>query len=302
MNKPAATTTEGLVIASFGARLLVENDHGEVITCHGKKKFGRLVPGDRVGFRTASNNDCTVSELKERQTILARPDMNGRKKLIAANIDQMFIITAPVPSFSTGLVDRYLITAETLHITPIILFNKIDTLSDNELADYEKKLDVYRDIGYQVILTSCRQRHGLDALLRQLDQHLSIFVGQSGVGKSSLINEILPDVQARVGDISEATNKGKHTTTTAWLYHLTNGSGSVIDSPGIREFGLWESSPQQVAEGFREFRPFAEQCRFRDCLHTNEPACGVKQAVKEGKISAVRYDSYLRILQSLEEV
>ena len=291
----------GLVVANFGATLVVEDAERELHRCAGRRKLGPVVCGDRVHWQPGEHQDCMISELEPRHSELVRPDKNGRKKIIAANIDQILIMTAPGLEFSTGLIDRYLITAEAIGIHPLIVFNKIDLLGESQLLEFKQQLAPYEQLDYPVIFTSTMTAHGLDDLLPLLRQKTSIFVGKSGVGKSSLINLLLPDAAARVGEISAATGKGIHTTTTAWLYHLPDNQGEVIDSPGIREFGLWQITPSQVASGFREFRDYAEQCRFRDCLHRSEPGCAVNKAVQDGEISPHRYQSYLRILTSLEE-
>jgi ribosome biogenesis GTPase len=297
----STATLPGLVVANFGAKLVVEDTNGELHRCAGRRKLGPVVCGDRVQWKAGKHQDCAVTDLQDRHSELARPDKNGRKKTIAANIDQILIMTAPGPEFSTGLIDRYLITAESVGIQPLIVFNKIDLLNKQQLIEIKQQLVAYEKLDYPVIYTSTTTAHGLDALLPLLLDKTSIFVGKSGVGKSSLINLILPDAAARVGEISQATGKGTHTTTTAWLYHLPGNKGDVIDSPGIREFGLWQITPPQVATGFREFRNYTEQCRFRNCLHRGEPGCAVADAVKRGKISERRYASYQRILNSLEE-
>ena len=291
----------GLVVANFGATLIVEDRNGVLNRCTGRRKLGSLVCGDHVRWQGGNHQDCAVIELEQRQSELARPDKNGRKKTIAANIDQFLIMTSPGAEFSTGLIDRYLITAENLRIHPLIIFNKIDLLEETQLIEFKQQLAVYETVGYPVILTSSKTAHGLDTLMPYLYNKTSIIVGKSGVGKSSLINQILPDAAARVGDISQATGKGTHTTTTARLYHLPGNKGDVIDSPGIREFGLWQITPHELANGFREFRDYAEQCRFRDCLHRGEPGCAVAEAVAQGAIATTRFTSYQRILASLDE-
>ncbi len=300
--RPAPTDlAPGRVVARFGARLVVEDDAGYLHHCTSRRKLADLVCGDFVKWHMDDRGDCIVQEREPRRTELARPDNHGRKKAIAANIDRILIVTSPRPAFNPGLVDRYLVAAEVLGIEPVILLNKADLLDDASRREIASLLDEYRHLGYTVLETSVKDGTGLDALADLLRDHTSIFVGQSGVGKSSLVNALLPDADARIGAISEATGKGTHTTTTAWLYHLPDGSGAVIDSPGIREFGLWNIEPRQVAEGFREFREPAQACRFRDCLHRREPGCAVRTAVEEGRISPRRYESYLRILETLEE-
>jgi len=303
-NAAHSTTTAtlpGLVVANFGAKLVVEDANGKLHRCAGRRKLGPVVCGDRVQWQAGKHQDCAVTDLQVRHSELARPDKNGRKKTIAANIDQILIMTAPGVEFSTGLIDRYLITAESVGIQPLIVLNKIDLLDPQQLSEIKQQLAAYEKLDYPVIYTSTTTAHGLDSLLPLLHHKTSIVVGKSGVGKSSLINVLLPDAAARVGEISQATGKGTHTTTTAWLYHLHGNKGDVIDSPGIREFGLWQITPPQVATGFREFRDYAEQCRFRDCLHRGEPGCAVADAVKRGEISEQRYASYQRILNSVEE-
>ena len=296
------TTLPGLVVASFGAKLVVEDAAGELHRCTGRRKLGPVVCGDRVRWQPGNLQDCAITDLQARHSELARLDKTGRKKIIAANIDQILIMIAPGVEFSTGLIDRYLVTAESVGIQPLIVLNKIDLLAKQQLSELKQQLGAYEKLDYPVIFTSTTTAHGLDTLLPLLLHKTSIFVGKSGVGKSSLINLILPDAAARVGEISQATGKGTHTTTTVWLYHLPGNTGDVIDSPGIREFGLWQITPSQVAYGFREFRNLADQCRFRDCLHRGEPDCAVAQAVKRGDISEHRYASYQRILASVEEM
>ncbi len=297
---PPANLVPGRVVARFGARLIVEDEKGRLHRCTSRRKLGDLVCGDNVQWHTDERGDCIVQVREPRRSELARPDSHGRKKVIAANIDQILIVTSPRPAFSPGLVDRYLVAAEVLGIEPVIVLNKIDLLDTAARGELDPLLDEYRRLGYAVIETSVKNGEGIADLETRLQEHTSIFVGQSGVGKSSLINALLPDAEARIGEISEATGKGTHTTTTAWLYHLPHDHGAVIDSPGIREFGLWNIEPHQVAAGFREFREYAPACRFRDCLHRKEPGCAVREAVEEGRISRRRYESYLRILASVE--
>lgn len=291
----------GTVIASFGVETLIETTTGEHIRATTRKKLGNLVSGDRIHYQIIHSNNYAIEKREQRTTELVRPDMRGRKKVIAANISQMLIVTACKPVFNPGLIDRYLVAAEMLQITPVILLNKTDLLTSELRETIEPYLKDYRTVGYSVIYTSCKEAHGYDELMQQLEHQTSIFVGQSGTGKSSLINALLPETNARTGEISDATGKGKHTTTTAWLYHLPHQTGMLIDSPGVREFGLWEIKPEQLAQGYREINIASHDCRFRNCLHKNEPGCAVLAGVKTGKISKHRYESYLRVLDTLEE-
>ncbi|RLA44620.1 MAG: ribosome small subunit-dependent GTPase A, partial [Gammaproteobacteria bacterium] len=218
------------------------------------------------------------------------------------NIDQIILLIAPFPQPHANLIDRYLVAAETVDIEPVILLNKTDLL-DNDPAlrqRMDELLAIYPTLGYRVLHTTIKHS-ALEELHRALRERVSVFVGQSGVGKSSLVNVLLPEAELRVGALSQNTQKGTHTTTTAQLFHLTNG-GSLIDSPGIREFGLWHMSREQVEQGFREFQPLLGNCKFRDCQHQQEPGCAILQAVESGVISEGRMDSYRRIVASLDEV
>lgn len=290
----------GLVIAHHGARLLVETADQQQRECHSRKSAGPLVTGDQVVVETGERDDIIVQRLP-RYSELARPDSRGKSRIIAANIDQILIVIAPRPVFKEALIDRYLVAAELTGITPVIVLNKVDLLTEEDAAAVKQRLAVYELIGYRVVEVSAKQANGFDALHQVLSGRNNIVVGQSGVGKSSLINALLPEVDARVGDVSRATNKGTHTTTTARLYHLPERDGNIIDSPGIREFGLWQVGPADLAAGFREFDSVRSQCKFRDCLHRQEPGCAVRAAVEAGKINPQRYRSYLNLLESLEQ-
>lgn len=297
-----ADTQHGLLISQYGKTSLVETPQQEIITCINRPNLPSLVCGDHVVWQPGEKPDeGIIVAVNKRQSELARPDSQGRKRVIAANIDQILVVTAAKPELNEGLLDRYLVAAELTGITPVIIFNKTDLLSETDFTTYQQRLCTYDDIGYQVIFASCKQQHGLDELHDCLRSKTSIFVGQSGVGKSSLVNSLLPGANADTGEVSDATGKGQHTTTTARLYHLPGNDGNLIDSPGIREFGLWQIEKTQLTNGFREFIDYAGQCKFRNCLHVNEPGCAVQQAVKDEKISASRLDSYQRILESLEE-
>lgn len=293
--------TTGTVIAAYRSYTLIEGDDNQFYKCQQRKTIGQVVCGDLVNWQAEDQHAGVITSINERRTILQRPDINGNLRIIASNIDQVFIVVAHKPELNEGLIDRYLVAAENSHIKPVILLNKIDLLQEQQLEELKSRLSLYQDIGYPVIYTSAKQAHGLDSLIKVLNDNNNIFVGQSGVGKSSLINTILEDSNARIGEISEATGKGKHTTTTAYLYPLKQNQGHIIDSPGVREFGLVKLNEQEVAEGFIEFRPFIGYCKFRNCAHKNEPGCALLDAVKENKISQQRWDSYQRIIVSINE-
>lgn len=293
---------EGLVIANFGQKLVVESTDGSHIRCTTKPTLEAIVCGDRVIWQAIEEQADTglVVALLPRHSLLNRPGFGGKVKPVAANIDRMFIVTAPLPALNEGMLDRYLVAAETSGIEAVIVFNKTDLLSDEQRLEVEAILEVYAGLGYPILYTSTRLEHGMDSLLEALRGRISILVGQSGVGKSSLVNLLLPHEDIKVGEVSEYSSKGAHTTTTARLYHL-DGGGELIDSPGVREFGLALIEPQQLAQGYREFRPFLGHCRFRDCNHRDSEGCEIQAAVERGDISQKRYQSYLRVLESLEQ-
>jgi ribosome biogenesis GTPase len=235
-----------------------------------------------------------------RSSELQRPNNQGELKPVAANIDFIVIVFAVEPRAHANLIDRYLVAAEASGIEPVLLLNKVDLL-DTDAGDYLRPLlEQYEALGYRVLKASTTAAHGLDELKQLLKDRISVFVGQSGVGKSSLINALLPGVDLKVGELSEQTRKGRHTTTTARLFHFPDG-GDLIDSPGIREFALWHVDPDQVLDGFAELRELRGHCRFRDCRHESEPGCAFRAALDEGRISASRFNSYRQILQSLQD-
>ncbi|WP_461535793.1 small ribosomal subunit biogenesis GTPase RsgA [Spongorhabdus nitratireducens] len=294
---------EGLVIAHYGSQLDIEpiGSPGELYRCHLRTNLPPLVTGDQVIWRPGAEGQTgVVVALQPRNSLLQRPDMRNQLKPVAANIDYIVIVVSPVPTPHANLIDRYLVAAETVDIEPVILLNKTDLIDDSNREELDAMMRVYENIGYRVLRASTKTEHGLDAIKALLNEHISVFVGQSGVGKSSLVNVLLPGVDTRVGALSELTGKGTHTTTAARLFHFPAG-GMLIDSPGIREFGLWHIDEQQLIEGFRDFRPFLGYCRFRDCAHEKEPGCAIRQALEDGDILPARMESYRRILESLEQ-
>lgn len=290
---------EGLVISHFGSQVDVEGQNQVIRRCHLRANLGSLVTGDRVVWRDGEPNGVIVATLP-RQSLLSRPNMHSELRPVAANIDYIVITVAPEPTPYGNLIDRYLVAAESVDIEPVILLNKSDLLDASNRADIEQLLGLYSRIGYKVLYASTHSNDGLADLKRELDQRISVFVGQSGVGKSSLINALLPGVDIKVGALSAAHAKGTHTTTTARLYHFPDG-GDLIDSPGIREFGLWHIDHATLLEGFREFRPHLGLCRFRDCQHDQEPGCALREALEQGQIDPRRMESYRSILASLNE-
>jgi ribosome biogenesis GTPase len=288
----------GQVVAHYGANLEVEDQQGRLHHCLTRRNLPRLVCGDQVIWQATGENTGIIVEQQPRRTLLSRPDYNVQLKPVAANIDQILVVTACRPGFDEDLINRYLIAAYLTQITPVIVVNKVDLLGEKELQQLQMHMDIYTELDYKVIYASTQQRHGLDELYQQVHDRTSIFAGQSGVGKSSLIKTLIPDLDIRIGELSHATGLGKHTTTVTVLYRLHDG-GSIIDSPGVREFGLGHVSQQRIAQGFIEFQPFIERCKFNDCTHEAEPDCAVRQGVEQGELSRQRYESYLRIVKSL---
>ncbi len=293
---------EGVIISRFGQHADVEDENGVIHRCNLRRSIASLVTGDRVVWRLGNEQlqgiSGIIEAVHERRTVLTRPDFYDGIKPIAANIDQIVIVSSVVPEFSTNIIDRYIVAAEDVKIRPVILLNKIDLLSTNELFTINQQLQTYRDIGYEVWQVSSIEGKGLSELQGLLKDNTTIFVGQSGVGKSSLVNALMPELNVDVGDVSEKSGLGTHTTTTARLYHFPSG-GDLIDSPGVREFSLWHMKPEEIANGFIEFRDFLGECRFRDCKHKNDPGCALQEAVAKGKIKKVRFDNYLRILETM---
>lgn len=291
----------GRIMTHFGQQVMVESlnkPHTITQRCHVRGNVEALVTGDYVTWR-AGKNTGVVTSLLSRKSLLSRQDSYGGHKLIAANIDQIAIVFAPEPEPFANLIDRYLVVAEQNHLTPIIILNKTDLLHKNQAL--EKKINamlkIYQALNYPIIKTSSIESQGTQHLMHQLKEKVSIFVGQSGVGKSSLINQLLPGASLKVGSLSKGKAKGTHTTTAAQLLHFPNG-GDLIDSPGIREFGLDALSADDLAYGFKEMQPYLGRCQFRNCQHQNETGCAIEQAVIEGHIHPQRYQSYRDILNS----
>lgn len=295
---------EGVVISRFGKHAEVEAKDGITYRCNIRRTIPSLVTGDRVVWRASTTGQTGIIEaVHERHSVLIRPDYYDGIKPIAANIDQIVIVSAILPELSLNIIDRYLVASETLNITPVIALNKVDLLSDEDRLFVDDLMQIYRDIGYNVFNVSSYTDEGLSQLEQELVNKTTIFAGQSGVGKSSLLNKLLDDEQVNisVGEVSDTSGLGQHTTTASRLYHFPHG-GDVIDSPGVREFGLWHLAPEQVTQGFVEFRHYIGHCKFRDCKHLDDPGCAIRQAVEDGDIAEERFDNYHRILESMAEI
>jgi ribosome biogenesis GTPase len=295
---------DGRVISRFGKHAIVEDAQHQNHKCYIRRTVNSVVCGDHVLFRASESSDARdrgiIEVVLDRKSTLTRPDYYDGVKPIAANIDQIIVVSAIAPALSAHIIDRYLVACEHAEITPVLVVNKMELLSESELVEVEALLKTYQDIGYKVIMASCETQQGLASLSEYLIDKVSVFVGQSGVGKSSIINQLLPEAQEAVGEISDNSGLGKHTTTASKLLHFSQG-GELIDSPGVREFGLWHLSSDAVTKGFIEFRDYLGGCKFSDCKHRKDPGCLITQAVTEGKISQARYQSYIKIIDSLDQ-
>lgn len=302
---------DGLIVCHYGQQLDVESfddaHRGNIFRCFQRSNLPALVTGDKVLWQLDPDNNAgnrgVIIAQQARHSVMSRPNHRGELRAIAANVDCVVVVIAAQPEPFGNLIDRYLVAIEHLDLRPLILLNKSDLLGNNSRV--ETLLERYRRIGYDTLRVSSHTGTGMDELKQTLSGQTAVFVGQSGVGKSSLINTLRgvgddDEESADVGDLSLAHAKGTHTTTATRLYHLP-GSGDLIDSPGIREFGLWHIEAGDLMRGFREFRALAGQCRFRDCRHQREPDCALRTAVARGEIDPARLESYHYILASLEE-
>ena len=279
---------KGLVITRYGHRQLVESSTGELFQCTGRQNLGLSVAGDEVIFHPVGGTEGIVTAILPRGN-----ELTQKNKLIATNIDQLWLVVATEPHYQFELIDRYLILAENSNLPINIIVNKIELV--NESGQLSKDFSLYQDINYEVHFISIKKQLNLESLQDQLVDKTNIFLGQSGVGKSSLINTLIPDLELRVNEISSKSKLGRHTTTNTTIYHIPSG-GDLIDSPGIREFQLDDFDAKQILNGFREFEALIGKCRFRNCQHINEPDCAIKVAVDAGDIHPSRYENYLNLL------
>ena len=287
----AAATAEGLVTA-IGKGVCRVSVDGAALRC---SSLPGLAIGDRVRFGLGA-----VREILPRRTTLSRPDPHNPRveRVLAVNVDVVVnVVSVSSPPLRAGLIDRYLVAIQRGGAEPLICVNKIDLLQDRRELD---ALNVYREAGVPVVLCSAATGAGISELLTALTGLTCVFSGQSGVGKSSVLNAVCPSLALATKAVSEAHNKGRHTTTSSSLHVLANGT-RVIDTPGIRQFGLWEISAEELGAYFREFGRFSLGCLYANCTHTHEPGCEVKEAVLRGGIAQARFDAYLRIRQSLLE-
>ena len=300
---------KGLVYKSTGSWYQVKSDEGNFYQCRIKGKLrlsgirstSPVAVGDRVGFDLDDEAIGVIHTIDPRENYLVRKSVNLSKQLhiIGANIDLVFlVITLKNPETFTTFIDRFLVSAAAFGIETVLLFNKMDQYTEEELEMVNELKELYTSIGYQSVLCSTKSGQGMSELRNLMKDSTSIFSGHSGVGKSTLINTVAPELQLKIGEISEQHGQGQHTTTFAEMFDLSFG-GRIIDSPGIRGFGIADIDKEEIARYFKEFFKASENCKFNNCQHLSEPGCAVKSELEEGAIAESRYQSYLSMV--LEE-
>lgn len=300
---------KGLVYKSTGSWYQVKSDEGKFYQCRIKGKLrlsgirstSPVAVGDRVGFDLDDEAVGVIHTIDQRENYLVRKSVNLSKQLhiIGANIDLVFlVITLKNPETFTTFIDRFLVSAAAFGIETVLLFNKMDQYTEEELERVNELKGLYTSIGYQSVLCSTKSDQGMSELRNLMKDNTSIFSGHSGVGKSTLINTVAPELLLKIGEISEQHGQGQHTTTFAEMFDLSFG-GRIIDSPGIRGFGIADINKEEIARYFKEFFKASENCKFNNCQHLSEPGCAVKSELEEGTIAESRYQSYLSMV--LEE-
>ena len=303
--------TEGLVIKNTGSWYTVLTDGGNTIDCKIKGNFrlkgirstNPVAVGDRVEIVRNHEGTAFITNICDRRNYIIRKSSNLSKQshIIAANVDQAFlIVTVKYPETSTTFIDRFLASAEAYSVPVTLVFNKVDLLQDDERRYLDMMVTLYETVGYDCLKVSAETKEGMDRLLPLLKDKITLFSGNSGVGKSTMLNFIVPGAELRTAEISDAHNTGMHTTTFSEMLPLTDG-GWVIDTPGIKGFGTFNMEPEEICGYFKEIFKFSKGCRFNNCTHTHEPCCAVRKAVEEHYIAESRYVSYLSMLEDKEE-
>lgn len=305
---------KGTVYKSTGSWYLIKNENGFFFNCRIKGKFriqgikstNPIAVGDIVDFSVEKNGDeqiGVITKIHERKNYIIRKSVNLSKQthIIASNIDVVFLlVTINNPVTTTSFIDRFLVTAEAYGIEAILVFNKIDTLDETSLEEQLYLQAIYSEIGYQCLRVSAKEGKGIEALKDLMRNRVSMFSGHSGVGKSTLVNALDSNLNLKTAEISEQHQQGQHTTTFAEMFDLEFGA-KIIDTPGIRGFGIVDMEPEEIGDYFPEFFALKDQCKFNNCLHKEEPKCAVKQALENDEIPWSRYQSYLQILEGDEE-
>jgi len=305
---------KGLVIKNTGSWYTVLTDDGPTVDCKIKGNFrlrgirstNPVAVGDRVEIITNQEGTAFITEIEDRRNYIIRKSINLSKQshIIAANVDQaLLVVTVVKPETSTTFIDRFLASAEAYRVPVILIFNKTDLLSEEERHYQEMMINLYETVGYQCLAISATTGEGVDRLLPLLEGKITLLSGNSGVGKSTLINRILPHANLRTAEISDAHNTGMHTTTFSEMIPLSSGemSGWLIDTPGIKGFGTFDMEKEELTSYFKEIFHFSKNCRFSNCTHTHEPGCAVLQALDDHYIAQSRYQSYLSMLEDKDE-
>lgn len=302
---------KGLVIKNTGSWYVVKSDDGALVECKIKGNFrlkgirstNPIAVGDRVCIVPNAEGTAFITEIEDRKNYIIRRASNLSKQshIIAANVDAcMLVVTVNYPETSTTFIDRFLASAEAYRVPVNLVFNKVDLYSEDELRYLDGLVNLYTHIGYPCYRISAANGEGVDALKEDLQGKITLFSGHSGVGKSTLINYLLPDQQLKTGEISSVHNKGMHTTTFSEMYPLGE-NGYIIDTPGIKGFGTFDMKDEEVGHYFKEIFEFSARCKYGNCTHRHEPGCAVREAVENHYISQSRYNSYLNILEDKEE-
>ncbi|MCK5728015.1 MAG: ribosome small subunit-dependent GTPase A [Methylococcales bacterium] len=285
---------EGLVISHLGKGIAVEVD-GKICLCQTRRKLDTVVVGDKVLLTATVNQQGRIDEILPRRSLLTRPSRGTKIRPVAANIDQIYVVFAYEPHCDFLLIDQYLAICENRNIDAVLVFNKQDLPASPHIED---ELTHYQALGYDLHRVSAIKNTGIAALKASLKNQVSLFAGQSGVGKSSLTNTLLPDKNLKTNTVSETTKHGRHTTTAATLYHFPEG-GNLIDSPGVAIFGLADLNEAQLAQGYREFQPLIEQCQFHNCAHVKDKGCAIRNAAEKKQISPARYQRFLKLREKI---
>lgn len=301
---------KGRVVQSTGSWYKVDIGKDEIVPSRlpgrfrleGKEVTNPIAVGDWVDVAINKDESGTIEKIHERQNYITRQATHGRRgeHILVSNLDIAFVVQSiKQPKLKEGFIDRFLVTCEAYEVNAAIIINKLDLASPQDEGLIEDIQDIYEELGYQVYTTTAHDPECLLALKKELAGKTSVFIGPSGVGKTSLLNSIDPNYSEKVGEVSKSSNKGKHTTTYAKIIKLSNG-GYLADTPGIREFGLFNIEPWELSLYFPEMLEHRKECKFNTCTHLHEPECGVMQAFERGEIEASRYDSYIKMLESLE--